>query len=115
MSEPESAGRQTRARPITKKMKLAIAALARGETVADAAKAASVRSRSTINRWRTWPEFQQALEQHERDLSDAVSAIRRIVNSEDKAVAPLVKLKAAIALSDMLTASAPDRSGLVDR
>lgn len=108
MAEPEPSAQSARTRRITPRMKLAIVSLARGNTLTNAALDANVRSRSTLHRWMTWVEFQQALEQHRADLSDAVSAVRDLVKSPE--VPPLVRLKAALALAGMT--SEPERSGV---
>lgn len=107
MTGPEPSAQSAPTRRITPRMKLAIASLAKGNSITEAALDAGVRSRSTLYRWLDWPEFQQALEQHTRDRSDAVSAVRELVRSSE--VPPLVRLKAALALSGMTTE--PERDG----
>jgi hypothetical protein len=92
--------------------KLAIVSLSKGESVTVAARSAGVRSRSTIHRWLADSTFLAALDQHKADFADAVEAIRDTVKS--KQVPPLVRLKSAQALVELLTVS-HDRSGLVDR
>src|SRR4051794_6938157 len=101
MAEREPTERKTNTRRVTPRQRLAVAGGARGNSISEGAVDAGVRSRETLYRWMSWPEFQAAVEQHKADRADAVQAVRGLVRSAE--VPALVRLKAVVELYRMTT------------
>lgn len=96
---------------LTGNQRRAVAMLAAGRKVADAASAAGV-SENTIMRWQRLPEFRQAVNELQADMIGA--AVGRLTELQEYAVAtiaqvmadkgnpPSVRLRAAVAVLDCL-------------